>query len=104
MINFTSLRLTNMAFKFSSYQTLLVPIILTSFVSACSTTHRTTTTQKTAAIPVAEPVKTKKTIVRIKPKYTKPKVRNTFGNRLSNAAKERTKHHVIYDGRYVKLN
>ncbi len=93
-----------MAFKFSSYRTLLVPIVLTSFVSACSTTHKTSSSQKTASVPIAKAAKTKKTTARVKAKYVKPKVHNTFGNKLSAAAKERTKHHVVYDGRYVKLN
>ncbi len=98
----------NMAFKLPSYKTTVLLIALTLLTSACSTTHTTSSTQKQPSsvtkYPAATPVKVKQQTVKVRPRIQRPKTRhNPFGNRLSSAAKERTKHHVVYDGRYIKL-
>jgi len=92
----------NMAFKFT-YKTLFFPIVLTLFTSGCTTTHRPATSTQ-SKIPAATPAKITKKIVKKIPPRVAPKQHNTFANKLSLAARERTKHHVVYDGRYVKLN
>lgn len=76
---------------------LVIPFIFTFITSSCSQQE------------VKEP---EKPIVKIEPEpevtppppAPKPKpVRNTFAKRLSNAARERTRHRVVYDGKYIRI-
>ncbi len=96
----------NMASKLP-YKTIILLVNLAVFTTACTATRTTTSTQKkpkpsVTNYPEATPVKIKKAVVRVQKPTAKPNY-NAFGNRLSSAAKERTKHHVVYDGRYIKL-
>ena len=95
-----------MAFKLSVKSSLLL-LSIAIFTTACSHTRPTSSTQKkptTTHYPEAKPVKIKKKkIVKAKPVKKKRSKQNVFAKRLSSAAKERTRHQVVYDGRYIKI-
>ena len=105
MINITSRRYLSMVFKlisnsfFQLHKLSLVTLFLPLFITACSTTHPSSQTKPISTqIPQAEPIRIKQP-----KKVVKKKPTNTFGYRLSAAAKERTRHHVMYDGRYIRI-
>ncbi len=107
MINITSRRYLSMVFKqitnsfFQLHRLSLVTLFLPLFITACSTTHPSGQTKPTSAqIPQAKPMRI---IKQPKSVVVKKKPTNSFGYRLSAAAKERTKHHVVYDGRYIRI-
>lgn len=90
-------------------------MVIALFTTACSThktKHKTTTpvVQK-KLIPAATEVKVKRYVAKPQRKITQRRVaqtskrrsHNPFGNRLSSAATERTRHNVTYDGSYVKI-
>jgi len=72
---------------------IVIPLICAFIASSCSQQE------------VKKPPEIEKPVIKIEPK-PKPKprvIRNSFAKRLSNAARERTRHRVVYDGKYVRI-
>ncbi len=103
-----------MAFKKYYNKTIPSLMVITFFTTACSThkTKQKTTPPvvKKTLIPASTEVNVKRYVAKPQQKQIKRRItetpkrnRNPFGNRLSAAATERTRHNVTYDGRYVKI-
>lgn len=104
-----------MAFK--KYYKITLPFIGLTLLSSACTPVKTKTQAKPITVTVTKPTVKKHRV--IKPKHhhvaqkprPKPQRRivhkkrppNPFGNRLSTAARERTRHHITYDGSYIKI-
>ncbi len=88
-------------FPATAWMKLVLMLTIAGFVAGCSTTHPANQKDpSTTQIPEAEPVKKKTRPVKRPVTLAKT---NTFAHRLSNAAKSRTQHQVVYDGRYIKI-
>ena len=102
-----------MAFKNYYKKTLPSLMVISLFTTACST-HKTKPTPKPVVkqklIPASTEIKVKRHVVKprriVRKQYTRhvaKRAHNPFGNRLSSAATERTRHNVTYDGSYLKI-
>jgi uncharacterized protein YijF (DUF1287 family) len=101
-----------MAFK--NYYKITLPFIGLSLLTSACTPVKTSSQKKPQArthVPDTKPIVKKRTVIKPKRRFVQHKhvVRkkktnqNSFANRLSSAARERTRHHVTYDGSYIKI-
>lgn len=89
-----------MAFK-TQHQAALQMAAVSVLVSACSTTYKSEKHPATSQVS-----NTRTTTIQASAANTNvaiTKARSEFAHRLSSAAKERTRHRIVYDGRYIRI-
>lgn len=90
-----------MAFNINNHKIILQFAAVTLLASGCSTGYKQDAPSTATQVTKNQTVTTK--VVKTKPAKEVVKPVDYFGNKLSNAAKERTRHNIVYDGRYVRI-